>query len=412
MSTISYPCVQCGRRHDFEPDLAGTWVFCEGCEAAFQVPVPRHLAGSPPKPGNVKFPCDFCTQRYEVSIDRVGRRFQCRKCGASLIVPGAATPPIPAAVVPIPTPSRSAIPAPSPPAARPRALPVAVAYSPSPSRPATEPPRPAPPAPPPVASPLDFLDEPPVPLPRPGARNRDDDILAPTPEVVLPRRAGVSRSRAGRPAGRGLAIGGGVGSVLLTIIGVITQVAVRTSWFHDNPFASNEAKVRGTLDSALAHVREVGTVLAGVHDAGGAMQALPRVREFLPRLNGHVQTLNSYIGMKVSEGFEAQTQAEYMPKFREALERLGRERDRILALADTPQEFRLAFGDTMPGALSGPMPFGIASFRPPPMPHFTPPPMPSIQPPPMPHFTPPPTPTPGLPIQAPTTPHFRRHGRG
>ncbi len=460
MSQISFPCTQCGRRHDFETELAGTWVFCEACETAFQVPVPRHLASSPPKPGNVKFPCDFCNQRYEVSIERVGRRFNCRKCGATLIVPGAVAPVIPAPIVhpatasrlpgasrssgPIESPRASQIPesmqapgtshlsgaSPShgvyrppspPPPVMPEEAPLAVAYSPAPPR------NPAAPSPPPTA-PLAFLDEPISVRPKPGPRDHDEDGLAPVMEpLVLPRRIGPSRAKStsSRSTGRGLAIGGGVGSILLTVVGVMTKIAISTTLFSSSPFASNESKVRATLNETITYLKGFGDDLAGARDAGGVSRIIPKVHQFLPKLMEFDGKMKSYIGLKVSKGFEEGAEAEYKPKFDAAFNRLVRERDRILAIQDAPAEFRSLFGQFAAQPMIGSQGFGFASIQPPPMPHFTmpPPPQPPVfqrpeppqfQPPAMPQFQQPHFQPPQMPQmphhQMPTMPHFRRHG--
>ena len=335
-STISYPCGRCGRRYDFDPELAGAWVSCEGCDEEFQLPIPRGVAPAPgnagppavaeagpsaisravapPAPGHVKFPCGICNQRYEVPAAKAGRRFRCKKCGASVTVPwvappvAAASPPAP----PAPTPPRPARPAADVPAARPAPP---MQFKPAPQA--------APdfacPAPPPepagpifayeegdeVAPAFAFLDEDaqtqshsrssdPYGLDEGRSSSRSGPVpdSRQEPTFILPQRVSPKKGKKskGRAAGRGWAIGGGIGggAVVFLIVARLVFVAVRLgvagALGGGDGFAANEARLEQAHQEYLSAFQQLVDIFGSIHDVPSAMQADPKSQALLRQM--------------------------------------------------------------------------------------------------------------------------------
>ena len=347
-TTISYPCGRCGRRHDFDPELAGAWVSCEGCDAEFQLPVPRRSAqvanhdhgGSPavveeapssvsrtvapPAPGHVKFPCGICNQRYEVPATLSGRRFKCKKCGAAVTVPWVAQPaaaaPAPAPVPAPPRPTRPVADAPAP-ASRPAPP---MQFKPAPqAAPSYAPPEPAAPVfayedADEVAPAFAFLDEDARSRSGPGSNDPygfDEDRSAPgagagtgtrqEPEFVLPQRVAPRKGKAskkGGSGGNGWAIGGGIGGgavgllIILRIVFVLIKIG-GAAGFGGGDFAANEARMEQAHQEYLNTFHQLIDVFGSVHDVPSAMQADPKAQALLRQMG----TLNrSSVGVRVS----------------------------------------------------------------------------------------------------------------
>ena len=352
-TTISYPCGRCGRRHDFDPELAGAWVSCEDCDAEFQLPVPRGAAqarvpayghgGSPavaeeapssvsrsvapPAPGHVKFPCGICNQRYEVPATLSGRRFKCKKCGAAVTVPWVAQPAAAAPPAPVQAPTRPTRPVADAPASRPAppmqfkpAPQAAPTYSPRPERP----PEPAAPVfayedADEVAPAFAFLDEDAQARSKSGSPDPygfDEDRTAPRarpgtgsgqePGFVLPQRVAPRKGKAskkGGSGGNGWAIGGGIGGgavgllIILRIAFVLIRIGAAAGLGGGDGFAANEARLEQAHQEYLNTFHQLIDVFGSVHDVPSAMQADPKAQALLRQMG----TLNrSAVGVRVS----------------------------------------------------------------------------------------------------------------